>query len=150
MRRMRSLVLAAGLICFLMPGSAFAQQARQSLKIGVLSDFSSVYSDIGGMGNLEAAKMAIEEFGGSMFGAPIELLTADPQNKADTAASIVRKWYENEGVDMIIDMPTSATALAGMELSKQFEKIMIVTDAASSDITGKSWQKCARRRCATH
>jgi branched-chain amino acid transport system substrate-binding protein len=138
MRRMRSLVLAAGLICFLMPGSAFAQQARQSLKIGVLSDFSSVYSDIGGMGNLEAAKMAIEEFGGSMFGAPIELLTADPQNKADTAASIVRKWYENEGVDMIIDMPTSATALAGMELSKQFEKIMIVTDAASSDITGKS------------
>jgi branched-chain amino acid transport system substrate-binding protein len=135
---MRSLVLAAGLICFLMPGSAFAQQARQSLKIGVLSDFSSVYSDIGGMGNLEAAKMAIEEFGGSMFGAPIELLTADPQNKADTAASIVRKWYENEGVDMIIDMPTSATALAGMELSKQFEKIMIVTDAASSDITGKS------------
>jgi len=138
MRRMRSLVLAAGLICFLMPGSAFAQQARQSLKIGVLSDFSSVYSDIGGMGNLEAAKMAIEEFGGSMFGAPIELLTADPQNKADTAASIVRKWYENEGVDMIIDMPTSATALAGMELSKQFEKIMIITDAASSDITGKS------------
>ena len=82
--------------------------------------------------------MAIEEFGGSMFGTPIELLTADPQNKPDTAASIVRKWYENEGVDMIIDMPTSATALAGMELSKQFEKIMIVTDAASSDITGKS------------
>ena len=138
MRRVRSLVLAAGIICFLMPGSAFAQQARQPLKIGVLSDFSSVYSDIGGMGNLEATKMAIEEFGGSMFGAPIELLSADPQNKADTAASIVRKWYENEGVDMIIDMPTSATALAGMELSKQFEKIMIVTDAASSDITGKS------------
>jgi branched-chain amino acid transport system substrate-binding protein len=73
-----------------------------------------------------------------MFGAPIELLTADPQNKPDTAAAIVRKWYANEGVDMIIDMPTSATALAGMELSKQFEKVMIVTDAASSDITGKS------------
>jgi branched-chain amino acid transport system substrate-binding protein len=73
-----------------------------------------------------------------MFGTPIEFLTADPQNKPDTAASIVRKWYENDGVDMIIDMPTSATALAGMELSKQFEKIMIVTDAASSDITGKS------------
>ena len=82
--------------------------------------------------------MAIEEFGGSMFGTPIELLTVDPQNKPDTAASIVRKWYENDGVDMIIDMPTSATTLAGMELSRQFEKIMIVTDAASSDITGKS------------
>jgi len=73
-----------------------------------------------------------------MFGKPIELITADPQNKADVAASLARKWYENEAVDMIIDMPTSATALAGMEMSKQFEKIMIVTDAASSDITGKS------------
>jgi branched-chain amino acid transport system substrate-binding protein len=118
--------------------SVFAQQAGQPLKIGILSDLSSVYSDIGGLGNVEATKMAIEEFGGSMFGTPIEFLTADPQNKPDTAASIVRKWYENDGVDMIIDMPTSATALAGMELSKQFEKIMIVTDAASSDITGKS------------
>jgi branched-chain amino acid transport system substrate-binding protein len=119
-------------------GPGLAQQAAPPLKIGVLSDFSSVYSDIGGTGNLEATKMAIEEFGGSMFGKPIELISADALNKADVAASLARKWYENEGVDMIIDMPTSATALAGMEMSKQFEKIMIVTDAASSDITGKS------------
>jgi len=138
MQRVRSLLLAAGLISLMPSSSVFAQQAGQPLKIGILSDLSSVYSDIGGSGNVEATKMAIEEFGGSMFGAPIELLTADPQNKPDTAASIVRKWYENDGVDMIIDMPTSATALAGMELSKQFEKIMIITDAASSDITGKS------------
>jgi len=131
-------LLVAGFISVMPAVSVFAQQAGQPLKIGVLSDLSSVYSDIGGLGNVEATKMAIEEFGGSMFGAPIELLTADPQNKPDTAASIVRKWYENDGVDMIIDMPTSATALAGMELSRQFEKIMIVTDAASSDITGKS------------
>ena len=138
MQRVRSLLLAAGLISLMPSSSVFAQQAGQPLKIGILSDLSSVYSDIGGSGNVEATKMAIEEFGGSMFGTPIELLTADPQNKPDTAASIVRKWYENDGVDMIIDMPTSATALAGMELSKQFEKIMIITDAASSDITGKS------------
>jgi len=138
MQRVRSLLLVAGLISLMPSSSVFAQQAGQPLKIGILSDLSSVYSDIGGSGNVEATKMAIEEFGGSMFGTPIELLTADPQNKPDTAASIVRKWYENDGVDMIIDMPTSATALAGMELSKQFEKIMIITDAASSDITGKS------------
>src|SRR6478672_10786007 len=117
---------------------AAAQQADTALKIGLLGDFQSVYSDIGGAGNVEATKMAIEEFGGTMFGKPIELITADVQNKADIAASLARKWYENEAVDMIIDMPTSATALAGMEMSKQFEKIMIVTDAASSDITGKS------------
>ena len=115
-----------------------AQQADTALKIGLLGDFQSVYSDIGGAGNVEATKMAIEEFGGTMFGKPIELITADVQNKADIAASLARKWYENEAVDMIIDMPTSATALAGMEMSKQFQKIMIVTDAASSDITGKS------------
>ena len=115
-----------------------AQQADTALKIGLLGDFQSVYSDIGGAGNVEATKMAIEEFGGTMFGKPVELITADVQNKADIAASLARKWYENEAVDMIIDMPTSATALAGMEMSKQFQKIMIVTDAASSDITGKS------------
>lgn len=118
--------------------TAVPARAQAPLKIGVLSDFSSVYSDIGGQGNLEATKLAIEEFGGTMFGKPIEVISADPQNKADIAAAIVRKWYENEAVDMVIDMPTSATALAGMEMSKQFEKLMIVTDAASSDITGKS------------
>jgi branched-chain amino acid transport system substrate-binding protein len=138
MRSLRSLVLAVGLASLMPVASVFAQQSGQPLRIGILSDLSSVYSDIGGMGNVEATKMAIEDFGGSMFGTPIELHTADAQNKPDIAASIVRKWYANEDVDMVIDMPTSATALAGMELSKQFEKIMIVTDAASSDITGKS------------
>ncbi|KWV61111.1 ABC transporter permease [Bradyrhizobium macuxiense] len=125
-----------GLLTAALAGPALAQQTP--LKIGVLTDFQSVYSDIGGAGNVEATRMAIEDFGGSMFGKPIEMVTADPLNKADVAATITRKWYEAEGVDMIIDMPTSATALAGMEMSKQFEKIMIVTDAASSDITGKS------------
>jgi branched-chain amino acid transport system substrate-binding protein len=126
-----------GLGATLVPPAA-AQQPGTALKIGLLGDFQSVYADIGGMGNVEATKMAIEEFGGTMFGKPIELITADVLNKADVAGSMARKWYDNEGVDMIIDMPTSATALAGMEMSKQFEKIMIVTDAASSDITGKS------------
>ncbi|WP_162500654.1 ABC transporter substrate-binding protein [Bradyrhizobium vignae] len=123
--------LAAFAIC-----PSHAQQAP--LKIGVLSDFSSVYSDIGGMGNVEATKMAIEDFGGQMFGKPIEMISADVLNKPDVASTIARKWWETEGVDMIIDLPTSATALAVMELSRQYEKIMIVTDAASSDITGKS------------
>lgn len=117
---------------------AYAQQNTGPLKIGVLSDFSSVYSDIGGQGNLEATKMAIEEFGGEMFGKKIEMISADVLNKPDVAAALGRKWYESENVDMIIDMPTSATALAVMELSKQFEKMLIITDAASSDITGKS------------
>jgi branched-chain amino acid transport system substrate-binding protein len=115
---------------------AFAQDAKP-LKIGVLTDLNSVYSDIGGKGNIEAAKMAIEDFGGQMFGKPIELVSADA-TKPDVAATLARKWWEQENVDAIIDMPTSATALAVMELSKQFEKPLLITDAASSDITGKA------------
>jgi branched-chain amino acid transport system substrate-binding protein len=137
MKRIATLLTAASLLSATSFVSAGADPATP-LKIGVLSDFSSVYSDIGGQGNVEATKMAIEDFGGTMFGKPIEIVTADPLNKPDVAASIARKWYETEGVDMIIDLPTSATALAAMELSKQYEKIMIVTDAASSDITGKA------------
>ncbi|MCP3392903.1 ABC transporter substrate-binding protein [Bradyrhizobium sp. CCGB12] len=136
MRPIAALVSAAGLLSAALISPTFAQQAP--LKIGVLSDFSSVYSDIGGQGNVEATKMAIEDFGGQMFGKPIDMVAADVLNKPDVASTIARKWWETEGVDMIIDLPTSATALAVMELSKQYEKIMIVTDAASSDITGKS------------
>ncbi|SEN88787.1 ABC transporter substrate-binding protein [Bradyrhizobium sp. OK095] len=136
MYRIKHAASAAGLLAALAISPSSAQQTP--LKIGVLSDFSSVYSDIGGQGNVEATKMAIEDFGGQMFGKPIDMVAADVLNKPDIASTIARKWWETEGVDMIIDLPTSATALAVMELSKQYEKIMIVTDAASSDITGKS------------
>ncbi|TWB06522.1 ABC transporter substrate-binding protein [Bradyrhizobium stylosanthis] len=136
MRPIAALVSAAGLLSAALIVPASAQQTP--LKIGVLSDFSSVYSDIGGQGNVEATRMAIDDFGGRMFGEPISMVSADVLNKPDVASTIARKWWETEGVDMIIDLPTSATALAVMELSKQYEKIMIVTDAASSDITGKS------------
>lgn len=136
MYRIARAAFAAGLLAGFAIEPALAQQTP--LKIGVLSDFSSVYSDIGGQGNVEATKMAIEDFGGQMFGKPIDMVSADVLNKPDVASTIARKWWETESVDMIIDLPTSATALAVMELSKQYEKIMIVTDAASSDITGKS------------
>ncbi len=136
MRRIIVRATFAAALATLPVSPSLSQQAP--LKIGVLADFSSVYSDIGGMGNVEATKMAIEDFGGQMFGKPIEMVSADVLNKPDVASTIARKWWETEGVDMIIDLPTSATALAVLELSTQYEKIMIVTDAASSDITGKS------------
>ncbi|MEH2479938.1 branched-chain amino acid transport system substrate-binding protein [Nitrobacteraceae bacterium AZCC 2146] len=134
----RALAATTFAVALILGAHASAQQPATPLKIGIMADFASVYSDIGGQGNVEATKLAIEEFGGTMFGKPIEVVTADPLNKADVAATIARRWYDAENVDMIIDLPTSATALAAMEMSKQFEKIMIVTDAASSDITGKS------------
>jgi len=127
----------AGLLAIITTGTAFAQPPEPALKIGLLTDFSSVYSHAGGIGDLEAAKMAIEDFGGLMFGKPIEFVSADALNKPDVAAAIASKWWDTEGVDMIVGFPTSATALAVMEMSKLHEKIMIVTSAASSDITGK-------------
>src|ERR1700676_3840397 len=82
-----------GLGATLIPPAA-AQQPGTALKIGLLGDFQSVYADIGGMGNVEATKMAIEELGGAMFGKPIELITADVLNEADVAGSVARKWYQ--------------------------------------------------------
>ena len=139
----RALATTAFAVSLLFGATAQAQQTAQPantlpLKIGMLGDFGSVYADIGGQGNVEAAKIAIEEFGGQMFGKPIEFISADVLMKPDVASTIARRWYESENVDVIIDLPTSATALAAMEMSKQYEKIMIIVDAASSDITGKS------------
>ena len=93
MRAIAALVSAAGFLSAAIIGPAFAKQPVSPLKIGLITDFSSVYSHIGGVGDLEAAKMAIEDFGGVMFGKPIELVSADPLNKPDVAASIARKWW---------------------------------------------------------
>jgi branched-chain amino acid transport system substrate-binding protein len=120
----------------LLPGIAFCADT-DPVKIGVLADMSGVYADIGGQGSVEAVKMAIEDFGGSVLGKPIEVVSADGQNKPDVAASIARNWYDS-GVDVITDIPASGMALAIMQLSKDKKKIAMVTSAGSSDITGKS------------
>jgi branched-chain amino acid transport system substrate-binding protein len=110
--------------------------AAQGVKIGILNDQSGVYADYGGKASFEAAKMAIEDFGGEVLGQKIEIITADHQNKPDLATSIARRWYEVEGVDMITELTTSSVALAVQELSKEKKKIDIVVGAATSRITG--------------
>jgi branched-chain amino acid transport system substrate-binding protein len=112
----------------------------QGVKIGILNDQSGVYADYGGKWSLEAAKMAIEEFGGSVLGQKIEIVSADHQNKPDTAISIARKWYDVDGVDMITELTTSSVALAVHELSKEKKKIDIVVGAATSRLTGDACQ----------
>lgn len=107
------------------------------VKIGVLADMSGVYADIGGQGSVEAVKMAIEDFGGKVLGKPIEVVSADGQNKPDIATNIARQWYDS-GVDIITDVPSSGMALAVMQLAKEKKKIAQITSAGSSDITGKS------------
>ena len=128
--------LFAGLLAAGAAHSAAAQDGG-GVKIGVLADMSGVYADIGGQGSVEAVKMAIEDFGGSVLGKPVEVVFADGQNKPDVATNIARAWYDS-GVDVITDIPASGMALAVMQLSKDKKKIALVTSAGSSDITGRS------------
>ncbi|RVU15824.1 ABC transporter substrate-binding protein [Methylobacterium oryzihabitans] len=134
----RTTALAAGL------GLALAAQAQAPaaisdgvVRIGILNDQSGVYADFGGRGSIEAAKLAVEDFGGTVLGAPIQLVDADHQNKADIASNIARQWYDTDKVDMITELTTSSVALAVQGLSREKKKITIVDGAATTDLTGK-------------
>src|SRR6201993_522239 len=117
-----------------------APVSAQGVKIGILNDQSGVYADYGGKYSVEAAKMAIEDFGDSVLGQKIEVVSADHQNKPDLGVSIARRWYEVEGVDMITELTTSSVALAVHDLSRQMKKIDIVVGAATSRLTGDACQ----------
>ena len=136
--RFRISLLAAASVALAI-SSAHAQSSNDApVKVGVLTDMSGLYSDIGGKGSVEAARMAIEDFGGKLLGKPIELVYADHQNKPDIGAGIARKWYSNDGVDVIVDVPTSSVALAVEGVSKDMHKLVLFSGAGASDITGKS------------
>jgi len=115
-----------------------APASAQGVKIGILNDQSGVYADYGGKYSVEAAKMAIEDFGGDVLGQKVEMITADHQNKPDLATSIARRWYDADNVDMITELTTSSVALAVQDLSKEKKKIDIVVGAATSSITGSA------------
>lgn len=132
--KLLSAALAATALVAITPASA------QGVKIGILNDQSGVYADYGGKWSLEAAKMAVEDFGGEVLGQKIESISADHQNKPDNAVAIARKWYDVDGVDMITELTTSSVALAIQDLSKEKKKIDIVVGAATSRITGDACQ----------
>jgi branched-chain amino acid transport system substrate-binding protein len=113
-------------------------QAQEStVKIGVLTDMSSLYSDLSGPGAVVAVKMAVADFGGSVLSRKIEVINADHQNKPDVAAAIARQWLD-QGVDMITDLTTSSVALAVQEVARDKKKVILINGAASSDLTGKN------------
>jgi len=117
--------------------SSAAEISDGKVKIGILNDQSGVYADFGGKWSYEAAKMAAEDFGGTVLDAPIEIITADHQNKADVAANIARQWYDTEQVDAIMELTSSSVGLAVQSLSKDKKKITINTGAATTELTGK-------------
>ncbi|MGB3646337.1 MAG: ABC transporter substrate-binding protein [Mesorhizobium sp.] len=135
--RLSTLVSAVLLATTAVPAMA-ADISDGKVKIGILNDQSGVYADFGGKWSVEAAKMAVEDFGGKVQGAPIEVVDADHQNKPDIASNIARQWYDTEQVDAIMELTTSSVALAVQGISKDKKKIDIVTGAATTDLTGKS------------
>ena len=115
---------------------AAAQVSDDVVRIGILNDQSGVYADFGGKWSVEAAKMAVEDFGGKVLDKPIEVVTADHQNKPDIATGVARRWYDVDKVDAIMELTTSSVALAVQEVSKAAKKINIVTGAATTRLTG--------------
>jgi branched-chain amino acid transport system substrate-binding protein len=128
--------LLAGLAFAASGGAATAQISDDVVKIGVLTDMSSLYADATGKGSLAAVEMAVADYGGKVKGKPVEVIAADHQNKPDVGVNIARNWYDNEKVDAIFDVPTSSVALPISALTREKNKININSGGGSSDITG--------------
>jgi branched-chain amino acid transport system substrate-binding protein len=130
--------LAAGLAFAASGGAANAQISDDVVKIGVLTDMSSLYADATGKGSLVAVQMAVADYGGKVKGKPVEVVSADHQNKPDVGVNIARNWYDNEKVDAIFDVPTSSVALPISALTREKNKININSGGGSSDLTGSA------------
>jgi branched-chain amino acid transport system substrate-binding protein len=130
---MKTKYVLCALVAVAMTGAA---QAQTSVKLGVLNDRSGVYSDLTGEGSVIAARMAVEDFKAPEKGIKVDIVAADHQNKPDVGASIARQWYDQEGVDVILDVPTSSVALAVNGLAREKNKILINSGGGTSDLTG--------------
>jgi len=138
MKGMKRSLLALAVAGVLGLGTAQAQVSGNVIKIGVLSDMSSLYTDLAGAGSVLAAKMAVEDSGIEKKGYKVEIVSADHQNKPDVGSSIARRWYDAEGVDVIVDVPNSGVALAVSQITKDKNKVFLASGPGSSDLTGKA------------
>ena len=137
-RKLMTVMVAAALATGM--SAAKAQQGKLSddmVKIGVLTDMSGVYAEYGGPGAVVAAKMAVEDFGGKMFGKEIQVVSADHQNKPDIAKNVTLQWFDRDKVDMTVENLNSGVALAVTALGKEKNKITIVNGAASARLTNE-------------
>ena len=137
MKFQRKALLGAAAGLALAAGAAQAQVSNDVVKIGLLNDQSGMMADMSGKLSVEAVKMAIDDMGGKVLGKPIQVISADHQNKVDIGLATARKWYEQEGVDLVLDVPNSAIALAVQDLTRQMNRVAIYTSAGTSDLTGK-------------
>jgi branched-chain amino acid transport system substrate-binding protein len=116
------------------PAPALADE--QTIRIGVLNDMSGPYADFQGPGSVLAARMAVEDFGRKAAGRKVEVISADHQNKTDVGAAIARQWVDQDGVDMIVDVPNSAVALAVNQIVKDKNRVLIASGAGTAELTG--------------
>jgi branched-chain amino acid transport system substrate-binding protein len=120
--------------------AAASAEGARPLKIGVMNDMSSVYSDFQGIGSVVAARLAVDDYAAAL-GVPVEIVSADHQNKPDVGAAIARRWIDTDNVDVIMDLPNSAVALAVLAVAEEKNKAVIGSGAGSSIMTGP---KCSR------
>jgi branched-chain amino acid transport system substrate-binding protein len=132
--RVQGHAIGVVLTFLLLATSASAQEAP--VKLGVLTDMSSLYADNGGQGSVVAAQMAVDDFKGKVLGRSVQIVSGDHQNKADVGSAITRRWLENENVEVILDVPNSAVALAVQGITREKSKIFLATGAATSRLTG--------------
>jgi branched-chain amino acid transport system substrate-binding protein len=132
MRIKHSLIAAAAVMA--VAGQAYGQDI--DIKIGVMNDRSGLYADLTGEGSVVAARMAAEDFDVEGKGWNVEFVSADHQNKPDIASTIARTWYDEDDVDVIVDVPTSSAALAVNQITREKNKVFLVSGAATSDLTG--------------
>ncbi len=136
-RKLTSVLVGAALAG--LAGAASAQISDGVVKIGVLSDMSGLYADIGGPGSTQAAKMAVEDFQKtSKAGLKVEVVSADHQNKPDVGSTVARQWYDTDKVDVIVDVPTSSVGLAVNQVTRDKGKAFLNSGSATSDLTGKA------------
>jgi branched-chain amino acid transport system substrate-binding protein len=133
MKVARSVIVTAALLA---SSPAFAQYTDGVVKIGILSDMSSLYADVGGPGSVAAAKLAVEDFGAAAKGMKVEIVSGDHQNKADVGSGIANTWFDVDKVDVIVDVPNSGVALAVSEIARQKNKLFLASGPATSDLTG--------------
>ena len=130
--KLKTLLLATALAGLV----ASAAQAQVNVKIGVLNDRSGLYSDLTGEGSVIAARMAVEDFKAAEKGIKVDIVSADHQNKPDVGSNIARQWYDQDGVDVIVDVPTSSVGLAVSQVSREKNKVYLNSGSATSDLTG--------------
>ena len=131
--KLKTLLLATAIAAL-----AGAAQAQVNVKFGVLNDRSGLYADLTGEGSVVAARLAVEDFKAKEKGINVEIVSADHQNKPDVGSNIARQWYDQDGVDVILDVPTSSVALAINQITREKNKVFLNSGAATSDLTGKA------------